>query len=197
MTHFNDQAAQWDSDDKIKMMMGLAEKTKEILNLSAPLEIMDFGCGTGLFGLEFADYASGLLGVDTSAGMLEVFNQKTNGVEKISSMLIDLEHEDLPKKFDLIVSSMAFHHLAAPDQMLMKMKQMLNPGGRMAIVDLDEEDGTFHPDNRAMGVTHHGFSRQGIEGWSKELGLGLQYHIVNEIHKNDKKYHQFLAVFSI
>ena len=152
MTHFNDQAAQWDSDDKIKMMMGLAEKTKEILNLSAPLEIMDFGCGTGLFGLEFADYASGLLGVDTSAGMLEVFNQKTNGVEKISSMLIDLEHEDLPKKFDLIVSSMAFHHLAAPDQMLMKMKQMLNPGGRMAIVDLDEEDGTFHPDNRAMGV---------------------------------------------
>ena len=175
MSHFNEQAAEWDSPNKIKMMGLLAKKTAATLNLSQPVDIMDFGCGTGLFGLEFADYAKTLVGIDTSTGMLEIFNKKIHGESHIKSLCIDLEKEELSEKFDLIVSSMAFHHLTHPEKMILKLKKMLNHGGRIAIVDLDKEDGTFHPDPKAMGVKHFGFSKEELYGWADKAQMNIQY----------------------
>lgn len=195
-SHFNDMAEVWDSPEKIQLMKVLADKTREALNLTGPLDIMDFGCGTGLFGLELADYAKSLLGVDTSEKMLDAFDKKTEGADHIESMLVDLEKESIDRSFDLIVSSMAFHHLGSPMSMIGKMKDVLRPGGRLAIVDLDKEDGTFHPDNEGMGVRHFGFSEQEMQVWAQEAGMNLKRTIINEVSKNNKTYHQFLAVFS-
>lgn len=194
MSHFNEQAKEWDSEDKIKMMSVLASKTIDALNLDEKIDIMDFGCGTGLFGLEMTDYAQSLVGIDTSEGMLEVFDKKTKGHPEIKSVLLDLEKQDYPEKFDLIVSSMAFHHLKDPAAMIVKFQSMLKPQGRIAIVDLDKEDGTFHPDNAAMGVQHHGFTKNEIMAWADQAGLALDYQIINDIDKNDKTYQQFLAI---
>jgi len=196
MSHFNDKAAEWDSEGKIKMMALLANKTIEVLKPEKKLDIMDFGCGTGLFGLEMADYARSLLGVDTSSGMLEVFDQKTDSAENIKSQLVDLESETINMSFDLIVSSMAFHHLNQPEKMITTLKNLLNAGGKLAIVDLDEEDGSFHPDNTGMGVKHFGFSKEKLQTWANENGLKLEHHLINQIEKNDRNYAQFLAVFS-
>lgn len=196
MSHFNEKAKEWDSESKIKMMTELAKKTLPYLNLKSPVDIMDFGCGTGLFGLEFADYAKTLTGVDTSEGMLEVFDKKTQGHDEIKSVLVDLEKETLNQKFDLIVSSMAFHHLESPLKMILKLKAMLNPGGQIAIVDLDQEDGSFHPDNKSMGVKHHGFSQKELVQWAQIAEMDLQYQIINDIKKNDQNYSQFLAILS-
>lgn len=195
MSHFNDQAKEWDSEEKIIMMKTLAQKTMAVLHLKEKLDIMDFGCGTGLFGLEFTDYAKSLLGIDTSEGMLEVFNKKTKGHDHIRSLLIDLENNTIKQKFDLIISSMAFHHLNHPAQMIQKLKSLLNPHGRLAIVDLDQEDGTFHPDNKKMGVKHYGFSQEKLSAWAKTENMKLSHQIINYISKNNQKYGQFLAVF--
>lgn len=196
MSHFNDKAAEWDNEGKIKMMALLAKKTLEFIKPENKLDIMDFGCGTGLFGLEMADYARSLLGVDTSSGMLEVFDQKTQGADNIKSQLVDLESENIEMKFDLIVSSMAFHHLNEPGKMVKTLKSLLNKGGKLAIVDLDEEDGTFHPDNQGMGVKHFGFSKDKLQSWADENGLQLEHHLINDIEKNERNYSQFLAIFS-
>ncbi|WP_417336201.1 methyltransferase domain-containing protein [Halobacteriovorax marinus] len=71
MSHFNHVANEWDSEEKIKMMEALSTKTKEFLNLDDKRKILDFGCGTGLFGLNFLEHASSILGIDTSEGMLK------------------------------------------------------------------------------------------------------------------------------
>lgn len=198
-SHFNKKAAEWDSESKIKMMGELAKRTQDILQLThhQSLDIMDFGCGTGLFGLEFAPFAKTLLGVDTSSGMLEIFDKKTSGYHHIQSRNINLEIDKIPETFDLIISSMAFHHLISPSEVLVKLKAMLNLGGRMAIVDLDKEDGSFHPDNKEMGVKHFGFSKEELMGWTQQAGLKLQYKIINTIEKNKKNYPQFLAIFEL
>ncbi|TNE97618.1 MAG: class I SAM-dependent methyltransferase [Deltaproteobacteria bacterium] len=196
MSHFNDKAAEWDNEGKIKMMAVLAKKTLERLSLARKLDIMDFGCGTGLFGLEMADYANTLLGIDTSSGMLEVFDKKTQDDSSVESLLIDLEKDSLDRKFDLIVSSMAFHHLNDPDKMIATLKSLLNPDGKIAIVDLDEEDGSFHPDNEGMGVKHYGFSKDRLSSWAEKHKLELDHSLINSIEKNDREYHQFLAIFS-
>lgn len=196
ISHFNKMAAEWDSPEKIRLMKTLADKTREVLALNEPVDIMDFGCGTGLFGLELANTAKSLVGVDTSKAMLDVFDKKTMGADHIVSINIDLERDTLDQSFDLIVSSMAFHHLSSPMSMIGKLKNILRPGGRLAIVDLDKEDGTFHPDNEGMGVKHFGFAEQEMQVWAQEAGMTLNHTIINELQKNNKIYRQFLAVFS-
>lgn len=200
MSHFNEVANDWDSPFKTKMMETLAQKTREELKETGPmkdLRILDFGCGTGLFGLNFIESAKSLCGIDTSEGMLKVFDEKTKGHKEVSRELINLEEKTLDKEFDLIVSSMTFHHLNEPKNMIKKLKSMLSPGGRMAIVDLDKEDGSFHPNNETMGVKHFGFSNEELTSWAQEEGLSLQTTIINSIEKNDTSYGQFLAIFSL
>jgi len=197
MSHFNDEAANWDDEGKVKMMKLLASQAMKVLKPQNDISIMDFGCGTGLFGLEFTDHAKSLLGIDTSEGMLEVFDKKTQGHDNFTSKNIDLESENLDQKFDLIVSSMAFHHLTNPYDVLVKFKSMINEGGKIAIVDLDKEDGSFHPDNEGMGVKHFGFSKQELESWASDAQLKMEHHFINEIEKNDNNYKQFLAVYSV
>lgn len=197
MSHFNDQASTWDDEEMVKMVALLAKEAIKTLKLSTPSDIMDFGCGTGLFGLEMFDYAKSLVGIDTSPGMLEIFNKKTASYSHIKSELLDLENEDYSGKFDLIISSMAFHHLQDPLNMIHKFKEMLNYNGRIAIIDLDQEDGSFHPNNEALGVKHFGFSKKEIMGWATSADLGLNYRIVNKLHQNNRDYHQFLSVLTL
>lgn len=196
MSHFNEVANEWDSEGKVKLMQKLAAGAKNVLNLQGKLDIMDFGTGTGLFGLEFKDNIKTLTGVDVSDGMLKVFDEKTADFDNIKSLNIDLENKDLDQKFDLIISSMAFHHLTDPKAVLIKLKKNLNPNGKIAIVDLDEEDGTFHPDNEGMGVKHFGFSLEELTSWAKEAELKLEHRIISSVDKNDKEFKQFLAVFN-
>lgn len=195
MSHFNQVANDWDNDGKVAMMQKLASEAKKALDLSGTLDIMDFGTGTGLFGLEFQEYIKTLTGIDTSQGMLDVFNKKTENFSNIKSININLEEEPLDEKYDLIISSMAFHHLKDPQKLINKLKENLKPHGKIAIVDLDKEDGTFHPDNEGMGVQHFGFTQEELKDWAKSANLEFSYTIINTIHKNDKDYHQFLALY--
>ena len=126
MSHFNESANEWDSENKVTMMQKLASESKKHLNLKKKIDILDFGTGTGLFGLEFSEYINSLLGVDVSEGMLKVFDEKTRDFDFIKSLNIDLEEKNIDQKFDLIISSMAFHHLNKPREVLVKLKHNLN-----------------------------------------------------------------------
>lgn len=196
MSHFNEVANEWDNENKVSMMKLLASKVKDSVQIDKNIKVLDFGCGTGLFGLEFESYIKELLGIDTSDGMLKVFNEKVNGDKRFRSLNINLEENELTEKFDLIVSSMAFHHLNSPENVLKKLADSLSPSGKIIIVDLDKEDGTFHPDNEGMGVKHFGFDLETLNSWAKNQNLSLKHSIINKIEKNDKVYQQFCAVFS-
>lgn len=195
MNHFNDAANTWDTEQKIKMIKKFANKTEEYLDSNKRYKILDFGCGTGIFGLELLDYASELIGLDTSEGMLAAFDNKIKNLDHVSTKLLNLEQEDINENFDLIISSMAFHHLIDPLKMVQKMKTILNPEGMLIIIDLEKEDGTFHPNNDEMGVKHHGFSQEDLNEWASSAELHLETQRVNSIHKNDREYGQFIAVF--
>lgn len=193
MGHFNELSKEWDSPEKIIQNTMYAEKINQHLSFR-PVNILEVGCGTGLLGQQFVHDNSSLLGIDTSEGMLQVFNQKFKDNEKVQSKLLDLETNSISEKFDLILSSMAFHHLKNPEQMIKKLKNNLLSGGVLAVIDLDQEDGSFHPDPKKMGVHHFGFN----ELQTKEWGVGfkeVRREIINVIHKNGGEYPVFLALF--
>lgn len=194
-THFDSIANEWDSPEKMKLMQDLSVNTLENLELGRDLKILDIGCGTGLFSMSFADFAKEIVGVDTSEGMLKVFKSKSDDKLSIRTINLNLDHENLDETFDFIVSSMAFHHLENPKLVLNKVYQMLNPKGIAVIVDLDKEDGTFHPDNETMGVKHFGFSKEELLLWSQEF-KSVEHKIIHRVVKNDKSYPMFMLKIS-
>lgn len=196
MSHFNIDANKWDTKDKVERAHFLANKMKEELTKNRELDILDFGCGTGLLGLEFLDYSKSLLGIDNSSGMLEVFDEKTKNLKGVSSLNINLEKEELNKKFDLIISSMTFHHLDRPSAVLEMFSSMLKKEGKILIIDLETEDGTFHPDNKGMGVKHLGFSKDDLQVWADQSKMSVDIKTIYSIDKNQKSYNLFLATFS-
>ncbi|MDD4974522.1 MAG: class I SAM-dependent methyltransferase [Bacteriovorax sp.] len=197
MSHFNQIANTWDTPEKIKLNQQYAEGIKKHLTKKDAIKILEVGCGTGLLGSQFVHGASQLTGVDTSPGMLEVFNQKFYDNKNVHSRLLNLEEQEFDEDgFDLIISSMAFHHLKEPAKMILKLKKLLSPDGILAIIDLDAEDGSFHPDPKQMGVHHFGFAKETIQSWSSAAQFKKSSReIINVIKKEQGEYPVFLAVF--
>lgn len=196
MSHFNQVANSWDTPEKSELSKHYAQQINSHFENKKPQRILEVGCGTGLLGANFLNENSYLLGIDTSAGMLEVFDQKFKD-QNAKSILLNLESEELEENnFDLIISSMAFHHLKSPGDIIKKLRKHLAANGIIAVIDLDAEDGTFHPDPKNMGVFHFGFSDETTKKWAKENDF-KNYHreIVHKIDKNNKVYPLFLAVF--
>jgi len=77
---FAEKAKMWDSNPQVRALADLfsAELDKIVPNQSG-LAILEFGCGTGLVGLRYAEKAASLDMVDTSPAMLDVL--RDNGFE--------------------------------------------------------------------------------------------------------------------
>lgn len=132
-------------------------------DLERPLHEQDWleiGCGTGLLSTQLAPQVGTLLGVDTSQGMIDVFNTKTKAHPNMSSRCLLLERSDqLDKQFDVITSNLLLHHIADLEAMFKLCLALLRPGGRFLMIDFEDtgsESRLFHPQSKHGDVEHHG-----------------------------------------
>ena len=200
MSHFQEAAKNWDTDEKIQMNRAFAQGiARHLEGKEGALRFLDFGCGTGLLSQFYAENAAKLVGIDTTQEMLDQFNEKFRDLPQVNSRLINLEKENVPSDlgpFDVIMTAMAFHHLEEPPKVLATLKNLLAPKGKIFVIDLDKEDGSFHPDNEGMGVKHYGFAKEKLKNWGKELGFqNVEHEIVHKMHRNDRDYPVFLATY--
>ncbi len=161
---FDAEASNWDTPGRVALARDVAQAMMAQLSPAAEMDLLDFGCGTGLLTFAFLPLVRSVKGIDTSRGMLEVFAHKAaaRGDGRASCALI--EGDDLANAggpFDLIVSSMALHHIEKVEPLLARLHARLKPGGRLAIADLDPEGGRFHGNND--GVFHFGFERAALK----------------------------------
>jgi len=159
---FDKDASQWDENPvRVKLVRDVANTIRKQVKLKPEMNVMDFGCGTGLLTLHIQPFVHSITGIDSSKGMLDVLNSKIRKLklDNTSSSFIDLDKGDiLAGKYDLIVSNMTLHHIKNVDSLLIRFYNVLNPGGYLCLCDLDSEEGKFHDDN--TGVFHNGFSRE-------------------------------------
>mgnify|MGYP005839777765 CR=1 FL=1 len=170
---FDMLAQTWDEDP------GRAERARELAAAIAervPLQdhwvAMDYGCGTGTLSLLLASRLAKVVAVDNSQGMLTVLADKlaAAGVSNVEARRLDLTTEAAPaEQFDLIVSSMALHHIADAGSVVVRLGTLLRSGGYLAVADLDAEDGSFHGDG--VGEVHHGFSEAQMRDFMAAAGL--------------------------
>jgi 2-polyprenyl-3-methyl-5-hydroxy-6-metoxy-1,4-benzoquinol methylase len=192
---FDKAATTWDLEDRrVVLAQAVVESISARVPLTRELSTLDFGCGTGLVTLALAPKVGSITGADTSPGMLETLTGKA-GALGIPVRLLPLDPTgdgDLGGPYQLIVSSMTLHHIADVPALFRRFAQHLHPGGRVALADLDQEDGSFHED--MTGVHHHGFSRAQIHTWLEEAGfLDVHTDTAAVSPKKGKDYSVFLA----
>ncbi|NLF31780.1 MAG: class I SAM-dependent methyltransferase [Planctomycetes bacterium] len=173
---FDTAAATWDDNPhRVRLMRTLGEAIVREAAVTPEMDVLDYGCGTGLLGLFLLDHAASVTGADNSPGMLDVLRGKiaADGLEAMSVLLLDLERDAVPdRRFDLVVVGMALHHIADVDRVLRAFHTMLRPGGTLCIADLDPEGGAFHGGAaHAVSVHHHGFDRQALRDRLTRLGF--------------------------
>jgi predicted TPR repeat methyltransferase len=163
--NFDQAAATWDEKpQRVQLAHEVAAAILREVPISASMNALDFGCGTGLLTLQLQPYVRTIIGADSSQGMLDILNAKIAAAElnNICSMHIQAERQgNLQGKYHLIVSCMTLHHIREIEPLFVQFYNAMVPGGVLCLADLDTEGGRFHEDN--TGVFHHGFDRFAIQ----------------------------------
>jgi len=170
---FDAEAATWDEKpERLKLAADVTSAIRGALPLSPKMKALDYGCGSGLVTLGLQPLVAHITGADSSLGMLDVLAKKVldRHLANVVTRHIDLERrERLEGSFDLIVSSMTMHHIRDVSALVGDLTELLNPGGWLALADLETEDGSFHGD--PTGVFHQGFERDYLSKLLTSRGL--------------------------
>lgn len=171
---FDSRAAQWDQlPRRVALAHAVVDAIKQATDPQPTMRLLDYGAGTGLVTLGLQPFVAEVIAVDSSRGMLEQLEAKArqSGITNLQTLFIDLDHEwHLPAGIDLLISSMTMHHVPDIPMLIAHFRECMNPGGRLCIADLEEEDGSFH-DEQAARIPHHGFSVSRIERYFQEAGF--------------------------
>ena len=174
MRTFDERAPEWDTPRRIARAEEAARTIEAAIEIPPSCRAIEVGAGTGLLGLALRPRLESLVLADTSDGMLAEADRKIRdgGIEGVRSVHFDLASDAPPPgaPFDLVVSLLLLHHVEDTRAALGGMHRLLAPGGQVAAIDLDTEDGSFHsPD--AEGVHHQGFDRGGLAELARDIGF--------------------------
>ena len=147
---------------------GLEYKIPELLlyeyieatdNPDKKIDILDLGCGTGLCGIQFINYANSMTGIDLSPQMVAKA-ESTNCYNKLVTTDIQSYLNGNQIKFDLILSADVFIYIGYLDDIFPRCFDALHNGGMIA------------------------FSTENIESRDYKLRISGRYaHSINYISK--------------
>lgn len=195
---FDDEAATWDDDPgHEERQVAVARAIEEAVDLNPRMRAVDVGGGTGRLSILLADRVSSVVVTDSSAGMVKVARERIEAAglsDRLRAVQADLTSERLEGSYDVVWSSMAFHHVQDLDGLLRSLAGLLVDSGRLAIADLDEDpDGAFHAD-KATFDGHHGFDREHLAEQLARAGFAdASFVDATTIIKGDREFGVFLC----
>lgn len=199
--NFNEEAKNWDTDKKIKRAKIVAEEIVNSMDVDKNYSAMEFGCGTGLVSFNIYDKFKKVTLVDSSKGMIDVLNAKIiehKTTNMVAKHLDICNGDSLDEKFDVIYNSMALHHIQDIEGIIKKFYELFNNEGYLCIVDLNEEDGSFHGDRHDFHG-HNGFNQEKLKRILEDTGFcniesKTFYHDIKVVEGKNVNYSLFLMV---
>ncbi len=133
----------WVSDEeRIRRLVAAA-------HLKGNERVLDVATGPGYIAEAFARSAREVIGVDLTAAMLAIAEERTKerGITNVSFRIADVQH--LPfgnEEFDVAVCRLALHHMPNPAQVLREAARVCRIDGTVLVEDIY---GSEHPERAA------------------------------------------------
>jgi len=101
---------------------------------------LEIGCGTGAFARALARRCKRVVALDLSAEMIRAARSRSSQFENLEFQLADAMTWEFPRShFDFVCSIATLHHLEQRE-LLLKIKNALNPRGILVVLDLVQSD---------------------------------------------------------
>lgn len=141
------------------------------------LRILDVGCATGRLLERLAEAgATHLCGADLAPRILGVASEKLSRIGAAVDLRVADAEDRLPWDdglFDIVTLVGVLHHFFRPGDALAEIRRVLNPGGRLLVIDpsifpalapADQRDPSVGPARRRLPVLLACRDRQGMSG---------------------------------
>ncbi len=149
-------------------------------SLLPPLDVADFGCGTGVLSVAIARWAKHVVGIDQNREALVKAKQRATreGLKNISFVKQDLHRLALPDDSkDVVVVSQSLHHVREPRGVLREAHRILKPGGKAIILELMPHQERWVL--QRLGHQHLGFDPEDLDHTLSEVGFTV---VARETH---------------
>jgi ubiquinone/menaquinone biosynthesis C-methylase UbiE len=178
--YFRDNAARWEQLRSLHVREEDVEQAMVRLAGHAPIRLhVDLGTGTGAVLRRFAGHAQQAIGIDSSRDMLAIarVNLEAAGIRNAQVRHGDIYALPFPDRFsDFVTIHQVLHFLEDPPRALAEAARILEPGGRLLIVDFAPHDvdelRTAHA-HRRLGI-----AAESMAQWLSRAGLNLDHHDV-------------------
>jgi ArsR family transcriptional regulator len=154
-------------------MFGSGFFSLALLGLLDPgLTVADLGCGTGPVSEALAPVVGRVIAVDESESMLTAARQRLRRFDNVELRQGELESVPIDDgKIEAATLILVLHHLPEPAEVLGEVRRVLEPGGKVLVVDmLPHERAEFQQE---MGHVWLGFDENRLAKFLDSAGLRL------------------------
>jgi len=162
-------AAMYDTPERIQTAKVSSDAIRPYLVDAGSKHAIDFGCGTGLVGLNLINEFHSMLFLDTSPKMINQINNKISDlqIQHADTLCFDFEGDDLADlRADYIFMVQVLLHIKDVEFVLSRLFNVLNEGGHLLIVDYDKNEKV------ASDIVHNGFHQTDLADIMTKIGYG-------------------------
>ena len=165
---FDSIANSYDNPERTHIAKVASDAIKEYLGDTRSKSAIDFGCGTGLVGMNLVNEFESLLFMDTSENMLDIVKKKITDVGALNArtLCFDFESSSQPDlRADYIFMAQVLLHIQDYEAVLAKLHAVLNDEGHLLIVDFNKNDKVVSE------LVHNGFDQEQLKALMLKIGF--------------------------
>ncbi|MFH5185905.1 class I SAM-dependent methyltransferase [Paenibacillus sp. TAB 01] len=160
-------ASLYDTPERVHIAAVSSDAIREYLVDARSKNAIDFGCGTGLVGMNLLNDVHSMLFLDTSQNMIHQIKQKISDphISNADTLCFDLEKDSLTDVHaDYIFMAQVLLHIPDVELVLSRLLDVLNEGGHILIVDFDKNESIV------SDLVHNGFHQAELTGMMTKIG---------------------------
>jgi cyclopropane fatty-acyl-phospholipid synthase-like methyltransferase len=170
-----------EAEQRVKELQ--VDRVVETLKISPGQKVADLGAGSGLFTRPIARKVGEkgtVFAIDIDPELLKHIDKTAEKPANIRTILAAEDDPKIPERVDLIVIIDTLHHIRNREAYLKKLRDYLQPSGRIAILDFSKN---WPPDHEQMRYTP-----EELEGWMKSAGY-------KRVEKHDFLNNNFFVIY--
>jgi ubiquinone/menaquinone biosynthesis C-methylase UbiE len=160
-------ANMYDTPERIHIAKVSSDAIRKYLVDANSKKAIDFGCGTGLVGMNLLDDFHSMLFLDTSQNMISQIKQKISdlNIQNADTLCFDFEKEGLSDLHaDYIFMAQVLLHINDVEFVLSRLFDVLNEGGHLLIVDFNKNEKVV------SDIVHNGFNQVELTDIMTKIG---------------------------